>query len=190
GWSAGAALGSSSQPGRLRASRPPCSAFDDAYPSLSSKSICSAAYRLTSWSSGSSATSSSTRARSWYAKCGVAGPTSASTSEKVGSAIGRTLTDSTVEEVRRASVVDAMLFGTVLLWALNITVTRYMLQHGWKPLAYGTIRYFAAISLFWIFTYWRERSFWIERRDLKLVLLAALLLFLYQVCFVYALDFS
>jgi drug/metabolite transporter (DMT)-like permease len=65
-----------------------------------------------------------------------------------------------------------------------------MLQHGWKPLAYGTIRYFAAISLFWIFTYWRERSFWIERRDLKLVLVAALLLFINQVCFVYALDFS
>jgi drug/metabolite transporter (DMT)-like permease len=83
-----------------------------------------------------------------------------------------------------------MLFGTVLLWALNITVTRYLLQHGWKPLAYGTIRYFAAISLFWIFTYWRERSFRIERRDFRLVLVAALMLFLNQVCFVYALDFS
>jgi drug/metabolite transporter (DMT)-like permease len=83
-----------------------------------------------------------------------------------------------------------MLFGTVLLWALNITVTKYMFQHGWKPLAYGTIRYFAAISLFWIFTYRRERSFRIERRDLPLVLVAALMLFLNQVCFVFALDLA
>jgi drug/metabolite transporter (DMT)-like permease len=83
-----------------------------------------------------------------------------------------------------------MLLGTVLLWALNITVTKYMFQHGWKPLAYGTIRYFAAIALFWAFTYWRERSFRIQRRDLPLVLVAALMLFLNQVCFVYALDLA
>lgn len=92
--------------------------------------------------------------------------------------------------MRRASPVDAMLLGTVLLWALNVTVTKYMFLHGWKPLAYGTIRYFAAIALFWIYVYWRERSFRIARRDLRLVLLAALLLFLNQVCFVYSLEFA
>jgi len=54
--------------------------------------------------------------------------------------------------VRRITPVDFMLLGTVLLWALNITVTKYMFRHGWLPLAYGTIRYFAAISLFWAFT--------------------------------------
>src|SRR5437868_12295829 len=37
-------------------------------------------------------TSSSSRARSWYAKCGVAGPTSASTSSLVGWRIARSLT--------------------------------------------------------------------------------------------------
>src|SRR5689334_9419401 len=83
-----------------------------------------------------------------------------------------------------------MLFGTVLLWALNITVTKYMFEHGWRPLAYGTIRYFVAISLFWIFTYVRERSFWIARRDLKLVLLAALMIFLNQLCFVYGIKLA
>jgi drug/metabolite transporter (DMT)-like permease len=83
-----------------------------------------------------------------------------------------------------------MLLGTVLLWALNITVTRYMLLQGWAPLAYGTIRYFAAIALFWIFTYRRERSFRIDRRDLPLVLLAALLIFVNQVCFVYGVDLA
>ncbi len=92
--------------------------------------------------------------------------------------------------MRRPSVVDAMLLGTVLLWALNITVTKYMFEHGWLPLAYGTIRYFAAISLFWIFTYRRERSFRIERRDVPLVLLAAFCIFVNQVCFVYGVELA
>ena len=91
--------------------------------------------------------------------------------------------------MRRVTAVDAMLLGTVLLWALNITVTKYVLTHGWAPLSYGTIRYFAAISLFWIFTYRREGSFRIERRDLPLVLLAALMIFLNQLCFVYGIKF-
>jgi drug/metabolite transporter (DMT)-like permease len=95
-----------------------------------------------------------------------------------------------VHLVRRVSAVDAMLLGTVLLWALNITVTKYVLTHGWSPLAYGTIRYFAAISLFWAFTYHRERSFRIERSDLGLVLLAAGMIFLNQLCFVYGLKLS
>jgi drug/metabolite transporter (DMT)-like permease len=81
-----------------------------------------------------------------------------------------------------------MLLGAVLLWALNVTMSKYMLEHGWHPLAYGTIRYFAAISLFWIFTYWRERSFRIARKDLKLVGAAALALFTNQLFFVYSLK--
>jgi drug/metabolite transporter (DMT)-like permease len=83
-----------------------------------------------------------------------------------------------------------MLLGMVLLWALNITVTKYMFDHGWLPLAYGTIRYFAAIALFWIFTYRREGSFRIGRADLKYVLLAALFIFLNQVCFVYGVKLA
>jgi len=86
--------------------------------------------------------------------------------------------------------VDAMLLGTVLLWGLNITVTKYVLEHGWLPLPYGTIRYFAAISLFWIFTYFRERSFRIARRDLRYVFAAALFIFVNQVCFVFALHLT
>jgi drug/metabolite transporter (DMT)-like permease len=81
-----------------------------------------------------------------------------------------------------------MLLGAVLLWALNVTVSKYMLQHGWRPLAYGTIRYFAAIALFWAFTYYRERSFRIARSDLKFVLLAAAMIFVNQICFVYSLQ--
>ena len=92
--------------------------------------------------------------------------------------------------MRRVSPVDLMLLGTVLLWALNVTVTRYVLTHGWQPLAYGTIRYGAATALFWVFTYRRERSFRIEKRDYRLVAIAAVSLFLNQICFVYALKLS
>ncbi len=81
-----------------------------------------------------------------------------------------------------------MLFGTVLLWALNATVTRYVVTHGFQPLAYATIRYACATVLFWGFTYARERSFRIALRDMRLVLLAALFIFCNQLCFVYSVD--
>ena len=83
-----------------------------------------------------------------------------------------------------------MLLGTVLLWALNVTVTKYVLDHGFKPLAYATIRYGAATALFFAFTYWRERTFRIARSDLKLVVLAAVLIYANQLCFVYGVDKS
>jgi drug/metabolite transporter (DMT)-like permease len=85
---------------------------------------------------------------------------------------------------RRVSAVDLMLLGTILLWALNITVTRYVLTHGFRPLAYGTVRYFAATTLFWGFTWQRERSFRIRLADWQLVGLAAFLIFVNQICFV------
>jgi drug/metabolite transporter (DMT)-like permease len=83
-----------------------------------------------------------------------------------------------------------MLLGAVLLWALNVTVTKYVLEHGWLPLAYGTIRYFAAIALFWIYTWWREGSFRIARDDWIYVGIAAAMIFVNQLCFVYSLEFA
>ena len=83
----------------------------------------------------------------------------------------------TFADVPRVSTVDAMLLGAVLLWALNVTVTKYMFEHGWQPLAYGTIRYFAAISIFWIYTWRRERSFRIARDDWVYVGIAAAMIF-------------
>ena len=83
-----------------------------------------------------------------------------------------------------------MLLGAVLLWALNVTVTKYMLEHGWLPLAYATIRYFAAIAIFWIYTWWRERSFRIARADWVYVGIAAAMIFVNQICFVYSLEFA
>ncbi len=90
--------------------------------------------------------------------------------------------------VRRVSPVDLMLLGTVLLWALNFTVTKYVLEHGFQPLAYATIRYFAATALFWCFTYAREGSFRIGISDAGLVAFAATMIFLNQIGFVYSLQ--
>jgi len=81
-----------------------------------------------------------------------------------------------------------MLLGTVLLWALNSTVTRYVLTHGFHPLAYATIRYGAATALFWAFAYARERTFRISVRDLKYVGIAAVAIYCNQLCFVYSID--
>src|SRR6266496_2305005 len=84
-----------------------------------------------------------------------------------------------------------MLASTVVLWALNFTVTKYVLEHGFKPLAYSTTRYGAATIIFTWFTYGTERSFRVSRRDLGLIVLAAGLgIWLNQLSYVYALTFS
>src|SRR5437773_1942976 len=41
-----------------------------------------------------------------------------------------------------------MLLATVLLWALNLSVTRYILTHGLLPLSYATVRYGLAALVF------------------------------------------
>jgi drug/metabolite transporter (DMT)-like permease len=84
--------------------------------------------------------------------------------------------------------VHLTLLVTVVLWALNLTVTRYILQHGFEPLAYATVRYGIASAIFVGIALIAERSLKLRRRDLGLVLLAALALFLNQLSFVYALD--
>ena len=81
-----------------------------------------------------------------------------------------------------------MLLTTVLLWALNLSVTRYILTHGFLPLTYATIRYGLAAAIFVALTLFAERTLRIERRHLGLVAIAALTLWLNQVSFVFALD--
>jgi drug/metabolite transporter (DMT)-like permease len=86
---------------------------------------------------------------------------------------------------------ELMLVTTVMLWALNFTVTKYVLDHGFKPLAYSTVRYGAATVIFTWFTYGRERSFHVRRRDLGLISLAAALgIWLNQITYMYALTYS
>jgi drug/metabolite transporter (DMT)-like permease len=92
--------------------------------------------------------------------------------------------------VRRPTTVELMLLTTVVLWALNVSVTKYILEHGVEPLAYATVRYGLAGLIFIGLALVAERTLRIARRDLVRVALAALTLAVNQVCFVYALDLT
>ena len=90
--------------------------------------------------------------------------------------------------MRRPRTLELMLLTTVVLWALNLTVTRYILTHGFEPLAYATVRYGAAGAIFVGIAVVAERSLRIRRTDLALVAAAVLCLWLNQLAFVYALE--
>jgi drug/metabolite transporter (DMT)-like permease len=93
--------------------------------------------------------------------------------------------------MRRVTSADLMLGATVLVWALNFTVTKYVLEHGFAPVAYSTVRYGAAAVLFASLTYGLEGSLRVRRRDVALLFFAAVVgIWLNQVCYVYALDFT
>jgi drug/metabolite transporter (DMT)-like permease len=95
------------------------------------------------------------------------------------------------EAMRRAEPADLMLLATVTLWALNFTVTKYVISHGFEPVGYGVLRFGAAALLFGAFTFWRERSFAMTRRDLAILTGAALVgIFLNQLSFVYAIKLT
>ena len=81
-----------------------------------------------------------------------------------------------------------MLLTTVLLWALNLSVTKYILTHGLPPLPYASVRYGLAAAIFVALTLVAERTLRIERRHLPIVALAAVTLWLNQLSFVFALD--
>jgi drug/metabolite transporter (DMT)-like permease len=95
------------------------------------------------------------------------------------------------EVMRRPQPADLMLLATVALWALNFTVTKYVISHGFQPVAYGALRFGAAALVFAAFAWWRERSFALRRRDLAVVAGAALVgIFLNQLSFVYAIKLT
>jgi len=81
-----------------------------------------------------------------------------------------------------------MLLGTILLWALNISVTRYILTHGLAPLSYASVRYGLAAAIFVGLTLGAERTLHVSRAHLPLIGLAVLALWLNQMSFVFALD--
>jgi drug/metabolite transporter (DMT)-like permease len=70
-----------------------------------------------------------------------------------------------------------MLLTTVFLWALNLSVTRYILTHGLEPLSYATVRYGLAAAIFVGMALVSERSLRVRRRDLPLLGLAAAISF-------------
>ncbi len=82
-----------------------------------------------------------------------------------------------------------MLVATIVIWAFNITVTKYVLTHGFQPLAYGAIRYGAAAILAVVVAVVLEGTLRVGgRRNLALVGAASLFLLINQVSFVYALK--
>jgi drug/metabolite transporter (DMT)-like permease len=96
-----------------------------------------------------------------------------------------------VEIVRRPEIADLMLLATVTLWALNFTVTKYVIKHGFQPVAYGCIRFGTAAVLFGGLAWARERSLAMRRRDLGILAVAALIgIFLNQLAFVYAIKLT
>jgi drug/metabolite transporter (DMT)-like permease len=90
--------------------------------------------------------------------------------------------------MRRPPSVELMLLATILLWSLNLSVTKYILTHGFQPLAYATVRYGIAGLIFVGLTLYVERTLRFERRHLPILALAALLLCLNQLSFVFALH--
>jgi len=91
--------------------------------------------------------------------------------------------------MRRPSPVDVMLIATIVIWAFNITVTKYVLTHGFQPLAYGAIRYAAAAILAVAVAVVLEGTLRVGgRNNLALVGTASAVLLVNQVSFVYALK--
>jgi drug/metabolite transporter (DMT)-like permease len=88
------------------------------------------------------------------------------------------------------SAADLMLLGTVSLWALNFTVSKYILDNGFHPIAYSGVRYAAAALVFAAITVLWEGSLRIGRRDFTLTVSCVVVLLLNQLCFVYALAFT
>jgi drug/metabolite transporter (DMT)-like permease len=91
--------------------------------------------------------------------------------------------------VRRAPA-DFLLLATTMLWALNFTTSKYILNEGFRPLAYSAVRYTAAALVFAGITYPRERSLRIGRHDLLLVAGCIVVLLGNQLSFVYALRLT
>src|SRR5436309_3546551 len=48
---------------------------------------------------------------------------------------------------RLAGTTDLLLLATIAIWAFNVSVTKYVLTHGFRPLAYSSLRYAAAALL-------------------------------------------
>jgi drug/metabolite transporter (DMT)-like permease len=93
--------------------------------------------------------------------------------------------------VRRLDGTDVMLLATIVIWAFNITVTRYVLTHGFKPLAYASIRYGGAALITASAAVALERSLAAGgRRNAALLGLASTFLLLNQLAFVYALKLT
>jgi drug/metabolite transporter (DMT)-like permease len=93
--------------------------------------------------------------------------------------------------VRRISAAELMLLVTVSIWAFNFTVTRYVLTHGFEPLAYGSLRFAAAAVVVSGVTLGLERSLRFEPKHAVLLGVAAIVgIYLNSISFVYSVDLT
>jgi drug/metabolite transporter (DMT)-like permease len=90
--------------------------------------------------------------------------------------------------MRRPTTVELMLLTTVFLWALNLSITKYLLDEGVAPLSYSFVRYGLAGAIFVALTLLVERTLRIDRRRLPVLAFTIVVLCLNQLCFVFALD--
>jgi drug/metabolite transporter (DMT)-like permease len=88
--------------------------------------------------------------------------------------------------VRHRLSAEFLLLVTVLLWSFNFTVVKYALTHGWDPLAFASVRFAVAAVIFSAFTVAVEGTLRVQRADVRLLVVAALLgIWLNQLTFVY-----
>jgi drug/metabolite transporter (DMT)-like permease len=93
--------------------------------------------------------------------------------------------------VRRLSAAEVGLLITIVIWSINFTMTKYVLGHGFQPLAYSAVRFTTAALLFTAITYALERSLRMSRRDLLFLFGAAVVgIWLNQIGFVYSLEYT
>jgi drug/metabolite transporter (DMT)-like permease len=93
--------------------------------------------------------------------------------------------------VRRLSPAEVGLLVTVLIWSLNFTLTKYVLDHGFQPLAYSSLRFTTAALLFAGVAFALERSLRMRRRDLAVLFGAVVVgIWLNQIAFVYSLTYT
>ncbi len=93
--------------------------------------------------------------------------------------------------VRHLRSTEAILVLTVVIWAFNVTVTKYILGEGFQPLSFAAVRYGLAALAFIAITLFLEHSLRVGgRRSLGQVGIAVVALFVNQICFVYALEFT
>jgi drug/metabolite transporter (DMT)-like permease len=92
--------------------------------------------------------------------------------------------------MRRPTSVELMLLTTIVLWALNLSITKYILEEGVAPLSYASVRYALAGTIFVVLTLAVERTLRIERRHVPVFVFASLVLAVNQLCFVFALDMT
>jgi drug/metabolite transporter (DMT)-like permease len=84
---------------------------------------------------------------------------------------------------------DVVLLAAAVFWALNLAIGKYALSHGFSPLAYAGPRNAIAGTVFLLVAGRRGEVTRLERRDLRLIPVAAILgIVIDQLAFIYGLH--